>query len=415
MSLPIVAAALALFCGGAREEPLDWGALTASARRDPQVAAAQGQLEELKAVRAPLLWEQLSAKWNVKRGDFKESEYDLRVSPTAWGERAANRATWEARRSLGSVQAELVLSEALLDRLHAGLDWIEAVREATYHQTLCEVYGARLQAMGKLVGDSRFDPRDLVATQLLRTETAAEVVADRNGIESLEQRMRALAPASTGPLALDTHLVSLVRVQHVVDSIGGDTGARSPELGVAGRKLELAKGMEELGRIRSCRWLDYLQVGWTWEDESIQSRMDKASSEWRKLSAEVGFVLPFLDGSSQDQARKVVAFADARGEFLRERRDFDRKVATARMTVASMLRQRAVLDSLTAKVDAGALFGAYALRSGADPLLLLQAKATSLESAWRSERLRFEILGRYLDLLHLTGGLARSVNPLRGD
>lgn len=393
---------------------VDWDTLLASARTDPQVASARSQLKELRGTDGTLLWDKLGAKWSLKRGDFREVEYDIRISPTAWGERRANSATWDARRSLGSAQADLALSEAILDRLQTGLEWIEETREAAYHQALCEVYDARLQTMGKLVGDARFDPRDLVATQLLRTESAAEVVADLSGKDALERRLQAFSSAS-GSIALDTHLVSLVRVQAVVDTLGLELSESSPDLHVAGRKLEVAAGVNEVERARSSRWLDYIQVGWTWEDTAYVSNRNRASSNWRTVSAEVGLVLPFFDGSSQDRARRQADLAEARGEFLQQRRDLDRKLAVQRMEIASLLRQRAVLDSLSSKVDAGALFGAYAMKSGGDPLLLLQAKATTLETSWRSEKLRFQILDRYLNILHMTGRLVRGGNPLVGN
>lgn len=390
-----------------------WDSLLASARQDPQVVSADGQLKVLRKTDGTLLWDELGAKWNLKRGDFKEVEYDVRISPTAWGERGANRATWDARRSLGSAQSDMVLSQALLDRLQVGLHWIYESRELTYHVALRDLYDTRIQTMGKLVGDPRFDPRDLVATQLLRTEYAAEVVADQSDVDALERRLSLLSPGTKGA-DLDTQLISLSRVQEIV-ATAMDSEASSPDLRVAGRKLDLATGMEELERKRSSRWLDYIQLGWTWEDTATLSKRNRDGSDWRVLTAEVGFVLPFFDGSSQDRARKVAALADARGEYLQEKTDLGRRLENQRMEIVSLLRQRTVFDSLSAKVDAGALFGAYAIKSGADPLLLLQAKATSLETSWRSEKLRFDILDRYLSILYLTGALARApaVNPLQ--
>jgi len=401
-----VLCAMVVASGSESAPRIDWDTLISSARTDPQVTSARTQLKELHRTDGTLLWDKLGAKWNLKRGDFKEVEYDVRVSPTAWGERSANRATWDARRSLGSAQADLANSEAILDRLQTGLQWVEESREAAYHQALCDVYDARLNTMGKLVGDARFDPRDLIATQLLRTESAAEVVADLSGKDAMEKRLQAFS-SGNGSISLDTHLVSLARVQEVVDTLGRELTGNSPDLLVAGRKLDVAAGMNELEKTQSSRW--------TWEDTATLSKRNRSGTDWRVVTAEVGIVLPFFDGSSQDRARRQAALADARGEYLQQRRDLERKLSVQRMEIASLLRQRAVLDSLSAKVDAGALFGAYAMKSGGDPLLLLQAKATTLETTWRSEKLRFEILNRYLNILHLTGRLVQGGNPLVGN
>lgn len=400
---------MAASCGGT---PLGWDSLLGSTRTDPQVLAAVGQVRELRGTDGTLLWDKVGAKWDLKRGDFKEMEWDLKVSPVAWGERSADRATWDARRSLGSSRADQAMSQALLERLQTGLRWIAQNREMAYHAALRDLYDQRISAMAKLVGDARFDPRDLVASQLLRTESAADVVADRSDVDALERRLHALAPGFA-EIVLDTHLVPVARVRADVESSGSDS-VRSPDLVVAGRRLDLAAGMEELERRRSSRWLDYVQVGWDWEDSSSISKKDRSASRWRSFSAEIGFVLPFFDGSSQDRARRLAALADARGVLMQERMDLERRLVGLRMDIQSLLKQREVLDSLSAKVDAGALFGEYALRSGGDPLLLLQAKATSIESSWRSEKLRFEILDKYLTFLYLTGGLPRaaSSNPL---
>lgn len=402
--------AASVLWGGA----LSWDSLLASAKSDPQVVAAYGQVRELRRTDGTLLWDKVGAKWNLKRGDLKEMEWDVRVSPTAWGERGANRASWDARRALSGSQADQSLAQAVVDRLQAGLHWVAERRELAYHEALRDVYDERIAALSKLVGDPRFDARDLVASQLLRTENAADAVADRSDLESIEHRLSVLAPGH-GPVDLDTHLVSIARVQQSVGSTSGDTGAVSPDLAVAGRKLDLAVGMEALERTRSSRWLDYLQLGWDWEDSSTVSKKNRSATEWRQVTAEVGIVLPFFDGSSQDRARRLAALADARGEYMQERRDLDRRLVNLRMDIRSLIKQRDVLDSLSAKVDAGAVFGAYALKSGGDPLLLLQAKSTTIESSWRSEKLRFDILDRFLTYLYLVGGIARvpSDNPLR--
>lgn len=73
-----------------------------------------------------------------------------------------------------------------------------------------------------------------------------------------------------------------------------------------------------------------------------------------------------------------------------------------------MLRQLVVLDSFSRRVDAGKLFADFALgASGGDPLLLLSAQETSIETSWRREGLHFLMLYEYLELLRLTGTMAR--------
>jgi hypothetical protein len=303
----------------------------------------------------------------------------------------------------------------LLDRLDAGLHWIYQNRQMAYHAALRDVYDQRIGAMEKLVGDSHFDPRDLVATQLLRTENAAAVVGDQSDIAELEVRLKALAPCWTR-IALDTHLVAIGRLQEVLASIPTGIDSTFPEINAASRKLQLCQGQYDLEDSKSSRWFDYVQIGWDWESDSILSKKNRNASNLRPLTGEIGIVIPLFDGSNQDMARKRAALADAKGDYLDQRRDAERKLAAMRMEVASLARQAAVLDSLSAKVDAGSLFRDYALRSGSDPLLVLQAKATSIESSWQSEKLRFNILDKYLDLLYMSGWLSRNPgsNPLAG-
>ncbi len=72
-----------------------------------------------------------------------------------------------------------------------------------------------------------------------------------------------------------------------------------------------------------------------------------------------------------------------------------------------MLRQIVVLDSFSMRVDAGKLFSEFAMRSGSDPLLVLRARETSIETTWKMEEIRFLMLREYLEILHLTGAIVR--------
>ena len=391
-------------------EPLTWDALIGGYPRDLSLSAAKQKVSELGGTRAPQLWEDLELRYAAKRSDLRKQELDLRVSPSGFGELRANRALVRARCSLGDAVLRQKAAEAIRDRYKAALDWRYQTRQRQYHLEMRDLCVRRIETLAKYTSDPRFNPEDLVKAQVNRAGYLAKAEGDFYSLAQIEHRMRQFVPGMDD-VRLDGELLSPQEIEAILARVDLAAGDSFPEAQIAVRRLSVvaAKTDQEVASAR--RWLSYLEAGYTFDVD--ENKLERATYR-DNISFGAGIMIPLFDGSSQAVARRKADLAEARLDYQDDREDIARKAADLRLSIGSMLRQIIVLDSFASRVDAGGLFADFAMKSGGDPLLVLSARETSVESAWRIEELRFQMLYDYLEILYLSGVLVDnpSINHL---
>jgi len=400
-------AALSLLCAlpalPAAAGTVEWDVLLGSHVLDIGLVTAKERVKELGEAGGVQLWDELEVRYAAKRSDLRKQEIDLRVTPPGFGEFGANRRLVESRTALGDARIGRKTTDALRDRYRLGLRWMLQERRARFHRDMFELSEQRIAVLAKLAGDVRFDPKDLVETQVARVEWVSRMESDRwEHLDALE-RLKELVPGADS-LHLEGALLSPRDIEARLAALPGNPSDSFPDLAVAGRELALeeAKTNQKISSTR--RWVSYLEAGYTHDvDENKLERQTLRDN----ISFGAGIRVPLFDGNAREIARQKADLAAARLDFQDQREELQRDLQNLRLTIGGLVRQLAVLDSFAAKVDAGGLFAQFAARSGGDPLLVLQARETSLESAWKIEQLRFEILQKYLDILDLTGALVR--------
>jgi hypothetical protein len=125
--------------------------------------------------------------------------------------------------------------------------------------------------------------------------------------------------------------------------------------------------------------------------------------------------LPFFDSNKDSDLRQQVATLDAESDYLDEVRDISQKVARLSEEVLALIGQWKVQKEYAEQVNASGFMEQFARDAGSDPLLLLRAKESSLESDMKAVKLEYDIFLQYLALLDYAGGLARTgvANHLR--
>ena len=407
--IALVALAISGWVGA--QAPLDWDALVGSHPRDLSLNAAKERIKELDAVGGTQLWQDLELSYEAKRADLRKQEVGLKISPPGFGELSANRAISTSRKDLGASVLRLKTAEAIYDRFRLGLDWLFQSRQRRYHQEMSDLYTRRTEAYAKFASDPRFSPDDLVEAQVKRTEALSKIEGDNYSLVQIENRMRLFAP-DLGEIRLDGDLLSPREVEAILSTIDPSKPDAFPDIEVGSRKLGLAQAKTQQEIASSNRWLSYLETSYAFDVD--ENRLERRTQR-DNISFGFGIKIPLFDGSSQEIARRKADLAATRLQYQDDREDLQRKVSELMLSIGSMVHQMVVLDSFSRKVDAGGLFTDFALKSGGNPLLILSAKETSVQSAWKElEELRFLILRDYLEILHVTGMLvARPAhNPL---
>jgi outer membrane protein TolC len=125
--------------------------------------------------------------------------------------------------------------------------------------------------------------------------------------------------------------------------------------------------------------------------------------------------LPFFDSNKDSDLRQQVATLDAESDYLDDVREVNQKVARLTEEILALIGQWKVQKEYAEQVNASGFMEQFARNAGSDPLLLLRAKESALESDMKAVKLEYDIFLQYLALLDYAGGLARQgvVNHLR--
>ena len=134
-----------------------------------------------------------------------------------------------------------------------------------------------------------------------------------------------------------------------------------------------------------------------------------------KFFVNLAFRLPFFDSGKDSDLKLQVAKLDAESDYLADVRDINQKVARLTEEVLALIGQWKVQKEFVEQVGASGFMEQFARNAGSDPLLLLRAKESALESDMKAVKLEYDIFARYLELLNYAGILARenSANHLR--
>ena len=103
-----------------------------------------------------------------------------------------------------------------------------------------------------------------------------------------------------------------------------------------------------------------------------------------------------------DRVRRVDEL-DAESDYLDAVRTLTQKVSRLSEEIVALVAQWKVQKDFVEKVNAGNLFEDFAQSAGADPLLLLRARESALESDLKALKLEYDIFERYLVLLTYAG------------
>ena len=87
ISLALSAAAIA--------SPLTWERLVESAKADPKYQAAEKRSEATATDRNLKLWDKIELRYQLDGFSFAKHDFELRVTPQAFGERAADKEHFE--------------------------------------------------------------------------------------------------------------------------------------------------------------------------------------------------------------------------------------------------------------------------------------------------------------------------------
>jgi len=399
--------------------PLTWEKLLASSQGDPSLKSADKKISLLRQGPGTKYWDDMEFRYQADGLGMLEHDFELRVKPAPLGEKKAAQQYWKSQERYQEAKRRDDYSELLYDRYERALRYLAVKTRLDLRQQLVAVNQDRIQVLLALSGSDRFDPVALIEAQSKDADLRAEVFEDQDLLREITARMQSWVPGFDS-VALDTAwLPKVEEIQATLTDHPPVVDSAYPELAEAARKLEAGQARIALENTGDQSIVQSVSVGYKWtiakkEYDYVDNvltddlvRKEDNSRAIDRWSIGVGLRIPFFDSKGDDQVRRQVDLLDRESDYLAEKRDLEHKVSRIREEIGALLQQRSVQKQFVKQIDAGSLFQDFATRTGNDPLLLLKARESSLESDLRAVKLEYEIYYRYLVLLQYSGVLAR--------
>ena len=439
--LATLALSAAAFAG-----PLTWEQLIQSVDNDPRYQASQQRAEMASDGRRTKLWDKMELRYKLDGFSFASHDFELRITPKAFGEGSADKAHWDAQ--VAYQKARLVADRAVLlyDRYDRAIHYINRQRIAKLNKELYQVNADRIEVLHLKAGSTNFNPQDLITALEKESALRADIMTDSTSLRNAEAKLRLWVPDFDGVELDTTWLPSMEEIASQLEN-GLEVSASFPVVAMAEGKMKSEKAKVQLDVSKGRDYISHIGVGYSLKVESLmekykeleaydvygtgsytsyQDQFEKATGcinsactstakilipdvDNRKTSdkffANVAFRLPFFESNRSSDLKSQIAVLDAEGDYMKDFRDITQKVTKLVDEVNALIAQWKVLKDFSEKVNAGSIFEQFAKNAGSDPLLLLRARESALESELKAIKLENYIYSRYRSLLEYAGVL----------
>jgi len=455
LTLALTAAAIA--------SPLTWERLIESAKADPRYEAAEKRAEATSKERNLKLWDKIELRYQMDGFSFAKHDFELRVTPQAFGERAADKAHYEAVKNYQQATFAVERSILLYDRYERGVRYVLRLKINEINKQLLQVIQDRIEVLHLKSGSASFNAEDLMTSLEKSASLKANLLSDSTALRDAELKMLSWAPDYDN-VNLDSSFLPTMEelAEFLKNGVTVDESFPLVALAKGKRDSDISKAQQDASKDRN--YISHVGIGYSLQVESLmekykdlgysdvsKAKYSKYADEWKRASCTGGYIgedcisydntatirklvaetddrktadkffvnlafrLPFFDSNKDASLREQVEKLDAESKYLDEVREVNQKVARLTEEVLTLIDQWKVLKDYAEQVNASGFMEQFAHKAGSDPLLLLRARESALESDLKAAKLEYDIFTRYLALLDYAGGLARQdvANHLR--
>lgn len=425
--------------------PLTWETLIKSADDDLRYQSSKKRTN-IATSRNTKLWDKMELRYKLDGFSFASHDFELRMTPKAFGEGSADRALYEAQMVYANAQLAEDRGILLYDRYERAIHYLMRQRINRLNKELYQVNSDRIEVLHMKAGSATFNPQDLMSALEKEATIRAALISDSNSLQNSEKKLRRWIPDFDG-IELDSSW--LPSMEEIESQLSGEIEVNDnyPQIAMAKGKMESEKARAKQDVASRRDYITHIGIGYSMKIESLMEKykdldagdvayeyneyMDDylekypdataddsrtirklvADKDSRKTSdkfyATLGIKLPFFDSNKDNDLRNQVADLDAEGDYMAKARDVNVKVNRLVEQVNGYLAQWKVQKDFADKVKAGNIFEQFAKDAGSDPLLLLRARESALESELNAAKLETTIYDLYLELLQYAGKLSK--------
>ena len=433
--------------------PLTWETLIQSADEDLRYQSAQKRAN-IATSRNTKLWDKMELRYKLDGFSFAQHDFELRMTPKAFGEGDADRAHYEAQMAYANAHLAEDRGILLYDRYERGIHYLMRKRISALNQELYQINSDRIEVLHLKSGSASFNPQDLMSALEKEASIRAALISDSNSLLNSERKLRRWIPDFDSVELDSTWLPTMEEIEAQLKD-GVDVTDDYPQLAMAKGKMESEKSRAKQDVASRRDYISHVGIGYSMKIASLMKKYkdmgyedlcntkgeyydeddctkwmanaydedaarydnsytiqrlvdDKDNRRTRdKFYATLAIKIPFFDSNKDNDLRNQVADLDAEGDFMDKVRDVNVKVSRIVEQINGYLAQWKVQKDFVEKVNAGKIFEQFAKDAGSDPLLLLRARESAVESELNAAKLEIDIYDLYLELLQYAGALSR--------
>ena len=441
---------VAILSATAVAAPLTWEQLVESVDKDPVYQTSEKRSQSASQEVGTKLWDNLEFRYQLDGFSFAKHDFELRLKPKSFGIGSADKHQYETLRDYQRARLAVDRSYLLYDRYERALRYVIRRKIAEIDKQLYQVNLDRIEVLHLKAGSETFNSQDLIVALEQESARRAELLGDSTALKDAELKLKSWVP-DFDSVGLDTSWLPTMDelAKGLQDGIA--VNDQFPEVQKAKAKMDYERAKSKRDLSKGNDYISHIGVGYSLRIESLMKKykeLDKADvaesgkyydyqDEWLdkngcekwgtcnetaeilvpdaddrqlkdKFFVNLAVRLPFFDDNNGSVLRNQVDELDAESDYLDAVRTLNQKVSRLSEEIVALVSQWKVQKDFVEKVNAGNLFEDFAQSAGADPLLLLRARESALESDLKAIRLESEIFERYIILLQYTGVLANT-------
>ena len=430
--------------------PLTWEQLVESVDKDPVYQTSEKRSQAASQEVGTKLWDNLEFRYQLDGFSFAKHDFELRLKPKAFGVGSADKRQYETLRDYQKARLAVDRSYLLYDRYERALRYVIRRKIAEIDKQLYQVNLDRIEVLHLKAGSETFNSQDLIVALEQESARRAELLGDSTALKDAELKLKSWVP-DFDSVGLDTSWLPTMDelAKGLQDGIA--VNDQFPEVMKAKSKMEYEQAKSKRDLAKGNDYISHIGVGYSLRIESLMkeykdleakdirpyAKYADYADDWfdktgcnsstyldddvcgktakflvpdydnrqlkDKFFVNLAVKLPFFDDNNGNALRNQVDELDAESDYLDAVRTLTQKVSRLSEEIVALVAQWKVQKEFVEKVNAGNLFEDFAQSAGADPLLLLRARESALESDLKAIRLESDIFERYIILLQYTG------------
>ena len=407
-------------------EPLTWDKLVASADEDPVIQASQKKQTAIGGRSCTRLWDDLEFEYTLDGFGFLEHDFELKIKPKAFGEGSADEAYRKSQVEYQRALMNYDRSAVMFERYEHALRYVLRQQIRLIHEQLAQIAADRIEVLQALAGSETFRLQDLVTAMEEQAAISAKLVADSNSMNDSKLKLLSFVKGYDSVSIDSNFLPTIDELKSILKDMPMDAekyadvaAAKAKWLvnekkagqDAAGERNFISKigvGYKYVHAKYKYKWVTQSCSGSSCTEEWQLQRTDDDRRTQDKFYASVAIRLPFFSGNDNSNLKRQIDVLESERDYQEAKRDLSQKVERLREEILGLIAERDVQQKFVEQVDQGALFEDFATKAGNDPLLLLRAKESSLQSQLKIVQLDMDIFTIYLDMLDRMGALART-------